>query len=104
MKKFINAKREIVWVENFTRFDSFIIVNYRGGKYKCSKKIFGTKLFPMDETTKKYLKNTLNINVEIPSFVRNTQKVRATTNSSKIPSFYISPNGTCLKEMDWDFD
>ena len=65
MKKFINLKREIVWVEDFTRHNSFVIVHYKGEKYKCSLGVFGTKLFPMDITTKNYLKNTLNINVDI---------------------------------------
>lgn len=56
MKKFINLKREIVWVEDFTRHNSFVIVHYKGEKYKCSLGVFGTKLFPMDITTKNYLK------------------------------------------------
>lgn len=103
-RQFINKKREIVWVENFTRFDSLVRVYYKGTEYPCTKKIFGTKLFPMDEATKNYLKYTLNIDVDIPSFVRKPQKDSKAAHSSEFPSYYISPNGTCLEEMDWDFD
>ena len=109
MLKFVNSKNEIVWVENFTRIDTFVIVHYRGKKYKCSKGIFGTKLFPMDKTMKIFLKNAANIDVEIPSFIRssNNHSIPAHSETSryhKKESFFISPNGTCLKKMDWDFD
>ena len=44
--------------------------------------MFGTKLFPMDESTKKYLKNTLNINVDIYG----VKKRKASKKDLNIPS------------------
>ena len=73
MLKFINYKNEVIWVEKFTRYDSWIIVHYKGAKYKCTKNVFGTKLFPIDSATKNYLKSTLNI--DIPSH-KNQSKIK----------------------------
>ena len=107
MLKFVTLTKEIVYIKEFTRFDSYVIVPYRGNNYKRDFKVFGTKLFPADTKTKNFLRNTLKINVDIPKYMQNNN---ASPNNikkvspSKAPSFYISPNGTCLSEMDWDFD
>ena len=104
MLKFINYKREYIWIENFTSFDTYVTVHYKGDEHKYHKKHFGTKIFPIDKKTKNLLRNTFKMDVDIPSFVHDVQNDGKTTNSGENHSFYISPNGTCLKKMDWDFD
>lgn len=106
--KFVTLTKEIVNIKEFTRFDSCVIVNYKGKEYKRDFKVFGTKLFPANVISKNYLRNTLKINVNIPEYIQhNDNTIRnniKTVNSSKGPSFFVSPNGTCLSKMDWDFD
>ncbi|MBR3593776.1 MAG: hypothetical protein IKL44_03780 [Clostridia bacterium] len=123
MKKFYCKNQEIVWVENFNSSSTFIVVYYKGKKYKRNISIFGEGLFPADTEAKRYLKTTLGIDVPIPPFsktknnnsayyIRKTKAKRSNVKTNyanykgsvSSPSFFISPNGTCLKEMDWDFD
>ena len=47
MKKFRCQNGEIVWVENYTKKDTHIIVHHKGKKYKRSIDILGKTLFPI---------------------------------------------------------
>lgn len=52
MKKFKCKNGEIVWVENYNKKDTDIIIHYKGGKYKRSIDIIGKTIFPIIKTNK----------------------------------------------------
>lgn len=52
MKKFRCKNGEIVWVENYTKNDTHIIVHYKGKKYKRSIDILGKTIFPIIKKNK----------------------------------------------------
>ena len=62
MKKFRCQNGEIVWVENYTKNDTHIIVHYKGKKYKRSIDILGKTIFPINKTPKNLkIKNGIQI-------------------------------------------
>ena len=50
MKKFRCQNGEIVWVENYTKNDTHIIVHYKGKKYKRNIDVLGKTIFPINKT------------------------------------------------------
>ena len=62
MKKFRCQNGEIVWVENYTKNDTHIIIHYKGKKYKRSIDILGKTIFPISKTPKNLkVKNGIQI-------------------------------------------
>ena len=74
MKKFVTLTKEEVLVEDFTCQDTHVKIHYKKGIYERSVDVFGTKLFPMDKTAKKYLKDTLNVDVEVNGYQNKKSK------------------------------
>ncbi len=79
MKKFVIYKtKEVIWVEELRRHGSNVYLMRDKQWYSGALNVFGTKLFPMDKSAKKYLKDTLNIDVDIYGTKKKASKKDAT--------------------------